>query len=170
MFFLKKRKNHSCRQWKERTPEIFSSVQLRRSVVSNSATPGVAASQASLFITDSRTLPKPMSAESVMPSSHLVLCRPFSSCPQSRPASGLFSSESPLHIRWPQDSRFSLSVRPSRTDLLQDGLAGSPRSPRDFQQSSPTPQCESINSSALSFLHRPTLTSIHDYWKNHSLH
>ena len=113
MFFLKKRKNHSCRQWKERTPEIFSSVQLRRSVVSNSATPGVAASQASLFITDSRTLPKPMSAESVTPSSHLVLCRPFSSCPQSRPASGLFSSESPLHIRWPQDSRFSLSVRPS---------------------------------------------------------
>ena len=56
-----------------------------------------------------------------------------------------------------------------RTDLLQDGLVGSPCSPRDFQESSPTPQFKSINSSVLSFLDRPTLTSIHDYWKNHSL-
>ena len=52
-----------------------------------------------------------------------------------------------------------------RTDFLQDGLVGSPCSPRDFQESSPTPQFKSINSSALSFLHSPTLTSIHDYWK-----
>ena len=56
-----------------------------------------------------------------------------------------------------------------RTDLLYDGLAGSPCSPRDSQESSPTPQFKSINSSMLSFLHSPTLTSIHDYWKNHSL-
>ena len=56
-----------------------------------------------------------------------------------------------------------------RTDLLYDGLAGSPCSPRDSQESSPTPQFKSINSSALSFLHSPTLTSIHDHWKNHSL-
>ena len=56
-----------------------------------------------------------------------------------------------------------------RTDLLQDGLAGSPCSPRDSQESSPTPQFKSINSSVLSFLYSPTLTSIHDYWKNHSL-
>ena len=55
-----------------------------------------------------------------------------------------------------------------RTDLLQDGLAGSPCSPRDSQESSPTPQLKSINSSVLSFLYSPTLTSIHDYWKNHS--
>ena len=56
-----------------------------------------------------------------------------------------------------------------RTYLLQDGLVGSPCSPRDSQESSPTPQFKSINSSALSFLHSPTLTFIHDQWKNHSL-
>ena len=56
-----------------------------------------------------------------------------------------------------------------RTDLLQNGLVGSPCSPRDPQESSPTPQFKSINSSVLSFLHSPTLTSIHDHWKNHSL-
>ena len=56
-----------------------------------------------------------------------------------------------------------------RTDLLQDGLVGSPCSPRDSQESSPTPQFKSINFLALSFLHSPTLTSIHDHWKKHSL-
>ena len=55
------------------------------------------------------------------------------------------------------------------TDLLQDGLVGSPCSPRDSQESSPTSQFKNINSSALSSLHSPTLTSIHDHWKNHSL-
>ena len=56
-----------------------------------------------------------------------------------------------------------------RTDLLWDGLVGSPCSPRDSQESSPTPQFKSINSLVLSFLHSPPLTSIHDHWKNHSL-
>ena len=56
-----------------------------------------------------------------------------------------------------------------RTDFLQNGLIGSPCSPRDSQECSPTPQFKSINSLALSFLHSPTLTSIHDHWKNHSL-
>ena len=55
-----------------------------------------------------------------------------------------------------------------RTDLLWDGLVGSPCSPRDSQESSPAPQLKSINSSALSFLYSPTLTCIHDHWKNHS--
>ena len=59
--------------------------------------------------------------------------------------------------------------RNPRIDLLQNGLVGSPCSPRDSQESSPTPQFKTINSSALSFLHSPTLTSIHDLWKNHSL-
>ena len=54
------------------------------------------------------------------------------------------------------------------TGLLYDGLVGSPCSPRDSQESSPTPQIKSINSSALSFLYSPTLTFIGDYWKNHS--
>ena len=56
-----------------------------------------------------------------------------------------------------------------RTYLLQDRLVGSLCSPRDSQESSPTPQFKSINSLALSFLHSSTLTSIHDHWKNHSL-
>ena len=56
-----------------------------------------------------------------------------------------------------------------RTDLLYDGLVGSPCSPRDCQESSPTLQFKSINSSALSFLYGPNLTATHDHWKNHSL-
>ena len=65
----------------------------------------------------------------------------------------------------------STSVRPmnTETDLLSDGLAGSPCSPRDSQEFSPAPQFKSISASVLSFLYSPTLTSIHDYWKNHSL-
>ena len=55
------------------------------------------------------------------------------------------------------------------TGLLQDRLVASPCNPRDSQESSPTPQFKSINFSALSFLHSPPLTSIHDHWKNHSL-
>ena len=53
-----------------------------------------------------------------------------------------------------------------RTDLLYDGLVRSPCSPRDSQESSPTPQFKSINSSVLSFLYSTTLTSLHDHWKN----
>ena len=56
-----------------------------------------------------------------------------------------------------------------RTYLFQDGLVGSLYSPRDSQESSPTPQFKSIHFSVLSFLHSPTLTSIPDHWKNHSL-
>ena len=59
--------------------------------------------------------------------------------------------------------------RNPRADLLQNGLVGSPCSPGDSQQSSPTPQFKSINSSVLSLLHSPTLTAIHDHRKNHSL-
>src|SRR5574340_1146280 len=57
--------------------------------------------------------------------------------------------------------------RTPRSDLLQNGLVGSPCSPRDSQESPPTPQFKSISSLALSFLHSPTLTSIHDHGKNH---
>ena len=59
--------------------------------------------------------------------------------------------------------------RNPRADLLQNGLVGSPCSSRDSQDSSPTPQFKSISSSVLSLLHSPTLTFIHDHWKNHSL-
>ena len=76
-----------------------------------------------------------------------------------------------LHIRWPKYWSFSFSISPSNeySGLISfNGLVGSPCSPRDSQESSPTPQFKSINSSVLNFLNSPTLTSICDYWKNHS--
>ena len=83
-----------------------------------------------------------------------------------------FSNESTLLMRWPKYWSFSFSIIPSkdpRVDVLQNGLVGSPCSPRDSQESSPTPQFKSIISLVLSFLHSPTLTCIHDHWKNQSL-
>ena len=136
------------------------------------ATPSTSACQASLSITNSRSPPKPMPIESVTPSNHLILCRPLLLLPSIFPSirvfpmSQLFSSGGQVlefHLQ-----HQSLQWTP-RTDLLKDGLVGSPCSPRDSQESSPTPQFKSINSLALSLLYSPTLTSIHDYWKNHSL-
>ena len=93
--------------------------------------------------------------------------------PPITPSSRVFSNESTLRMRWPKYWSFSFSQhsfqRNPRADLLQNELFGSPCSSRDSQESSPTPQFKSINSSALSFLHSPTLTSIHDHRKNHSL-
>ena len=136
-----------------------------------SVTPWIAACQASLSITNSQSLLKLMSIESVMPSNHLILCHPLL-LPPIGLSIRVFSNESTLHIRWPkywfQLQHQSLQWTP-RTDLLWDGLIESPCSPRDSQESSPAPQFKSINSSALSFLHSPALTSIHDHWKNHSL-
>ena len=103
--------------------------------------------------------------ESVMSSNHLILCRPLL-LPLIFPSIRVFSNESVLHSRWPKYWSFSFSISPSNE---YSGLIGSPCSPRDSQESSPTPQFKSISSSALSFLYSPTLTSIHDYWKNHSL-
>ena len=129
-------------------------------------TPWTAARQASLSIANSQSLLKLMSMESVMPSNHLTLCRPLLLPPSIFPSIRVFPKESVLCIRWPKYWSFSLQTTP-RTDLLYDGLVGSACSPRDSQESSPTPQFKSISSSALSLLHSPTLTSIHDYWKNY---
>ena len=97
---------------------------------------------------------------------------PFSSCLQSFPASVSFQM-SQLFAWGGQSIGVSASTSvlqwTPRTDLLENGLVGSPCSPKDSQESSPTPQFKSINSSVLSFLHSPTLTSMHDHWKNHSL-
>ena len=106
-----------------------------------------------------------------MPSNHLILCRPLLLPPSIFPSIRVFSNESILHIRWPKYWSFSFSISPSNeySGLISfNGLVGSPCSPRDSQESSPTPQFKSINSSALNFLNSPTLTSIRDYWKNHS--
>ena len=96
---------------------------------------------------------------------------PFSSCPQSFPASGSFQT-SQLFTTGGQVLEFQLQHQSFQwtlgTDFPKGGLVGSPCSPRDPQKSSPTPQFKSINFSVLSFLYSPTLTSIHDYWKNHS--
>ena len=81
------------------------------------------------------------------------------------PSIRVFSNESVLHIRWPKYWSFSFNISPSNE---HPGLVGSPCSPRDSQESSLTPLLKCINSSALSFLYSPTLTFIHDYWKNYS--
>ena len=136
------------------------------------ATPWIAAHQASLSITNSWSSPKLLSIELVMPSTHLILCCSLLLLPLIPPSVWIFSNESTLHMRWPKYWSFSFSISPSKEhpglisfrmdwlDLL--AVQGTLKSP-------PTPQFKSINSSALSFLHSPTLTSIHDHWKNHSL-
>ena len=149
----------------------FSSVQ-SLSCVWLFVTPWTAERQASVSITNSRSPPKPMSIESVMPSNHLILYHPLLLLPSICQSIRVFSNESALRIRWPNYWSFSVNLSPSkehpglisfRMDLLD--LLAVPGT----LKSSPTPQFKSINSSALSFLYSPTLTSIHDYWKNHSL-
>ena len=148
----------------------FSSVQ-SLSRVRLFVTPWTTAHQTSLSITNSWSLLKLMSVESVMPSNHLILCQSFLLPPSILPSIRVFSNESVLRIRWPKYWSFSFSISPSneysglisfRMDWLHLlAVQGTLKSP-------PTPQFKSINSSALSFLYSPTLTSIHDYWKNHS--
>ena len=126
--------------------------------------------QASLSITISLSLLKLMSIESMMPSNHLLLFWPLLLLPSIFPSIKVFSNESALHIRWPKYSGYSFGMSPSSKhsglisfridwfDLLavQGTLKSSPA------------QFESINSLALSLHYGPTLTSVHDYWKNHS--
>ena len=117
-------------------------------------------------ITNSWSSPKPMSTESVMPSNPLILCGPLLLLSSIFPSIRVFSNESVPLIRWPKYWSFNFSISPSNE---YSGLVGSPCSPRDSQESSPIPQFKNINSSVLSFLYSPTLISIYDYWKNHSL-
>jgi len=91
---------------------IFSSVQ-SLSRVPLFVTPWVAARQASLSITNSRSLPKLMSIKLVMPSSHLILCRPLLLLPPIPPSIRVFSNESTLHMRWPKYWSFIFSISPS---------------------------------------------------------
>ena len=152
-------------------PFQFSSVQ-SLSCVQPFAIPWIAARQASLSITNSQSLLKLMSIELVMPSNHLILCHPLLLLPSILPSIRVFPSESVLRIRWPKYWSFSLSISPSNeySGLISFRIDwfDIPCSPRASQEFSPSPQFKSINSSALSFLYGPTLTSIHDSWKNHS--
>ena len=129
------------------------------------ATPWTAACQASLSIANSWSSLKLTSIKSVMPSSHLILCRPLLLLSPIPPSLRVFSNESTLRLRWSKYWSFSFSIIPSEDipgliSFRMDWLVGSPCSPRDSQESSPTPQFKSINPSVLSFLHSPTLTSI----------
>ena len=91
---------------------MFSSVQ-SLSRVQLFATPWIAACQASLSITNSQSSPKLMSIKSVIPSSHLILCRPLFLLPSIPPSIRVFSNESTLHMRWPKYWTFSFSISPS---------------------------------------------------------
>ena len=137
------------------------------------ATPWTAARQASLSITNSRSLPKLMSIESVMPSNHLILCHPFLLLPSIFPQIRVFSNESALRIRWPKYWSFSFNISPSneyprlisfRMDWL-DLLAvqGTLKSLLQHHSS----KASILQHSALFIvqLSHP----IHDHWKNHSL-
>ena len=116
-----------------------------------------------------------------MPSSHLILCHSLLLLPPIPPSIRVFSNESTLCRRWPKYWSFSFSIIPSKEipglisfrmdwwDLLQNGLVGSPCSPRDSQETSPIPQFKSISSSMFSFLYSPALTFIHDNWKTIAL-
>ena len=92
---------------------LVCSVQFSRSLVSDSVIPWTAGHQASLSITNSWSLPKLMSIESVMPSNHLILCRPLLLPPSLFPSIRVFSDVSALHIRWPKYWSFSFHISPS---------------------------------------------------------
>ena len=137
-------------------------------------TPWTAAHQASLSITNSQSLLKLMSIKSVMPSNHLILCRPLLLLLSIFPSIRVFSNESVLHISWPKYWSFSFNISPSNEysglmsfrmdwlDLL--AIQGNLKSLLQHHSS------KASNSLVLSFLSSLTLTSIHDYWKNHSFH
>ena len=99
--------------WSSSHIHAFSSVQFSRSVISDSVTPQTTACQASLPITNSRSLPKLMSIELVMPSNHLILCRPLLLLHSIFPNIRVFSNELALRIRWPKDWSFSFNISPS---------------------------------------------------------
>ena len=130
--------------------------------------PWTSACQASLSFSISQRLIKLMSIELVMPSKHLVL---WFLLPSIFPSIRVFSNESALCIRWLKYWSFSFSISPSNEYLRLisfsidwfDLLAV-----QGTLKSLPTPQFESISSSVLSLLYGPTLTCIHDYWKNFS--
>ena len=150
----------------------FSSVQ-SLSHVQLLETPWIAARQASLSITNSQSLLKLMSIEAVMPSSHLTLCCPLLLLPPIPPSIKVFSNESTLRMRWPKYWSFSFTISPSnehpglvsvRMDWLD--ILAVQRILKSLLQHHSS-KASIFQHSA--FFHSPTLTSIHDHWKNHSL-
>ena len=135
------------------------------------ATPRIAAGQASLSIINAQSSLRFTSIESVMPFSHPILCCPLLLLPPIPPSIRVFSNESTLSMRWPKYWSFSFSIIPSREmsgliTFRMDWLVS-----LQFKGLSSIRQHHSSKTSnlVLSLLHNPTLTFIHDYWKNHSL-
>ena len=160
--------------WSSHTVQ-FSSVQSVQSLshVQLFLTPRVTARQASLSITNSRSSLRLTLIESMMPSSHLILCRPLLLLPPILPSIRVFSNESTLQMRWPKYWSFSFSIIPSKEipglisfrmdwlDLL--AVPGTAKSLLQHHSSKASIlQCSAFFTST-------TLTSIHDHWKNHSL-
>ena len=148
------------------------SLQFSRSVMSDSLPPHGLQHDRLPVHHQILSLLKFMSIKSVMPSNHLILYHPLLLLLSIFPRVRVFLKEPILHMRWPKYWNFSFNISPSNE---YSGLIcftmyclGSSCCPRDSQESFPTPQFKSINSLALSFPYSPTLTSIHDYWKNHS--
>ena len=135
--------------------------------------PMTAAHQASVSFTISQSLLKLMSIESMMPSNRLILCRPLLLLPSIFPSNRVFTSESALHIRWPKYWSFSFSISPSneysglipfRIDWLDlIAVQGTLKSLIQHHSS----KASILWHSALFIVQLST--SIHDYWKNHSL-
>ena len=137
--------------------------------MSYSAIPWTAACQASLSFIISRSLRKLTSFESVMPSNHVILCRPLLLLPSIFPSIRVFSNELALRIRWPKYCSFSISPSNEYSGLISlridwFDLVVVQGTLKSFQ----TPQFKSISSLVLSILYSPTLTSIHDHRKKHS--
>ena len=147
---------------------MFYCIQFSRSVMSDSVIPWTAARQVSLSITNSWSLLKLMPTETVMPSNHLILCGPLLLLPSIFPSIRVFPNESVLRFRWPKYCSFSISPSNEYSGLISFRMDWLDLlySPRDSQESSPTPQFKSSKSAAFSFLYSPTLTSIYAV-KNH---
>ena len=113
-----------------------------------------------------------MPIELVMLSNHLILCHLLLLLPSVFLSIRVFFNELALCIRWPKYWNFSFSISPSNeySGLISFRIHGLDLlNVQVILKSPPAPQFKGISSSALSLLHRPTLTSIHDYWKNHTL-
>ena len=136
------------------------------------ATPRTAAHQASLSITNSRSLPKLMSIESVIPSNNLILCRPLFLLPSIFPSIGVFSNESTLRMRWPKYWSFSFSISPSNehSGLIFFRMDWSiSLQSKGFSRIFPNTTVQKHQFFGAQLFYSPTPTSIYDYWKNHSL-
>ena len=134
---------------------------------------GLQQRQASLYITNSQSLPKLMTIESVMPSNHLILCRPLLLLPSIFPSIRVLSNESALRIRWPKYWSFSFNISPSnehlglisfRVDWL--GLLAVQGTLKSLLQHHSS---KALILQCSTFFTVQLFTSIHDDWKNHSL-